>query len=131
MIAAASTAVITSGGESKAEGKPPKQERFGENTPDTALPESATAEASKPSESKSAEAPAESAPAESKPAETKSGGSGSGAGGTKTPDWQDTANKGLVNYGPAAPKDPATGLGPGASTSPSNTPAPRLAAPKA
>jgi plastocyanin len=74
VLAAASTAVITSGGESKAEGKPPKQERFGENTPDTAAPESATAEASKSSASKSSEAP------ESPPAESKAGGTPSGSG---------------------------------------------------
>lgn len=46
VLAAISTAVITSGGESKAEGQPPKYERFGENTPDTAAPESATASTS-------------------------------------------------------------------------------------
>jgi plastocyanin len=40
VIAAASTAVITSGGEAEA-GKPPTYTQFGENTPDTAAPESA------------------------------------------------------------------------------------------
>jgi hypothetical protein len=34
-----------------------------------------------------------------------------GTSGTKTPDWQDPTNKGLMNISPAAPKDPATGLG--------------------
>jgi len=34
-----------------------------------------------------------------------------GTSGTKTPDWQDPTNKGLMNLTAAAPKDPATGLG--------------------
>jgi len=34
-----------------------------------------------------------------------------GTSGTKTPDWQDPTNKGLMNITAAAPKDPATGLG--------------------
>jgi len=65
VLTAVSTAVITSGGESKAEGQPPKQERFGENTPDTAAPESATASASTP-----APAPAEEKPASAPKATT-------------------------------------------------------------
>jgi hypothetical protein len=34
-----------------------------------------------------------------------------GTSGTKTPDWQDPTNKGLMNLTAAAPPDPATGLG--------------------
>lgn len=78
VLAAVSTAVITSGGESKAEGKAPKYERFGENTPDTAAPESATAQTTS-SASATTEAPASEtstststpAPSASKPATTK------------------------------------------------------------
>jgi plastocyanin len=81
VLGAVSTAVITSGGESKAEGKAPKYERFGENTPDTAAPESATAETTS-SASSTTEAPASEtstskstpgtpAPGTSKPATTK------------------------------------------------------------
>jgi len=73
VLAAVSTAVITSGGESKAEGKPPKYERFGENTPDTAAPESATASTSTPAatpEKPGSETSAEKPPAE-QPASTK------------------------------------------------------------
>jgi plastocyanin len=101
VIAAASSAVITSGGESKAEGKPPKQENFGANTPDTALPESATAEASKSTESKPAEAPAEAPAAEPKPAGSKTGGSGR-ASGSKTK----TSPKATTGT-PAPPSSPA------------------------
>ncbi len=79
VLAAVSTAVITSGGESKAEGKPPKQENFGANTPDTAAPESANSSASaNAGSSTSAEAtsskaapspaPAKSTPSKSTPA---------------------------------------------------------------
>jgi len=102
VIAAASTAVLTSGGESKAEGKPPKQENFGANTPDTALPESATAAASKSSESTPTESkPAEAPPAEPKPAGSKTGGSGQGSG-TKAK----TSPKATTGT-PAPPSSPA------------------------
>jgi plastocyanin len=66
VIAAASTAVITSGGEAKAGAESAKasQEAFGANTPDTALPESAN---KAPSATSEAPAPAESTPAASTP----------------------------------------------------------------
>jgi plastocyanin len=71
VIAAVSTAVITSGGESKAEGKPPKQESYGANTPDTAAPESANgsagAGASASAETTSSAATPAPAPAKSTP----------------------------------------------------------------
>ncbi len=76
VIAAASTAVITSGGEDKAgaESKP-TYTQFGENTPDTAAPEStnkapaATGEATAPAESTpAAPAPTASTPAKTTPA---------------------------------------------------------------
>jgi plastocyanin len=80
VLGAVSTAVLTSGGESKAEGKAPKYEKFGENTPDTAAPESAGAStsASTPaapapeaagSETQTAEKPAATTPA-AKPKKT-------------------------------------------------------------
>ncbi len=68
VLAAVSTAVITSGGESKAEGAPPKYEKFGENTPDTAAPESANASASASTSTPAPAVPAPEAAAE-KPAE--------------------------------------------------------------
>jgi plastocyanin len=66
VLAAASTAVITSGGEEKAAGESAKasQEPFGAKTPDTALPESAN---KAPSASTEAPAPTESKPAASTP----------------------------------------------------------------
>jgi plastocyanin len=65
VIAAASTAVITSGGEEKAgaESKP-TYTQFGENTPDTAAPESAN---KAPSATGGSTAPAESTPGASTP----------------------------------------------------------------
>jgi plastocyanin len=65
VIAAASTAVITSGGEAKAgaESKP-TYTQFGENTPDTAAPESAN---KAPSATGGSTAPAEATPAASTP----------------------------------------------------------------
>jgi plastocyanin len=67
VLAAVSTAVITSGGEAKAGAESAKapQERFGANTPDTALPESAS---TTPSATSETAAPTESAP----PATTES-----------------------------------------------------------
>jgi hypothetical protein len=35
-----------------------------------------------------------------------------GASGTKTPDWQDTTDNGLLDLSAAVPRDPSTGLGP-------------------
>jgi plastocyanin len=77
VLAAASTAVITSGGEAKAGAESAKasQEPFGANTPDTAAPESAnkapsaTSEAPAPTESTpAAPAPSASTPAKTTPA---------------------------------------------------------------
>jgi plastocyanin len=77
VLAAASTAVITSGGEAKAGAESAKasQEPFGANTPDTAAPESAnkapsaTSEAPVPTESTpAAPAPTASTPAKTTPA---------------------------------------------------------------
>lgn len=86
VLGAVSTAVITSGGESKAEGAPPKYERFGENTPDTAAPESATASTSTPAAATPApeEKPAEETPAE-KPAPKKTTTSPKATTGTPAP----------------------------------------------
>ncbi len=79
VIAAASTAVITSGGEAKAGAETAKasQEPFGANTPDTALPESAnkpasaTSEAAPPTEpTPAASTPTASTPAKTTPAKT-------------------------------------------------------------
>jgi plastocyanin len=66
VIAAASTAVITSGGEEKAGAESAKasQEPFGANTPDTAAPESAN---KAPSATSEAPAPTESTPTASTP----------------------------------------------------------------
>jgi uncharacterized cupredoxin-like copper-binding protein len=66
VLAAASTAVITSGGEEKAAGESAKasQEPFGAKTPDTAAPESAN---KSPSAASEAPAPAESTPTASTP----------------------------------------------------------------
>jgi plastocyanin len=66
VIAAASTAVITSGGEAKAGAESAKasQEPFGANTPDTAAPESAN---KAPSATSEAPAPTESTPAATTP----------------------------------------------------------------
>jgi plastocyanin len=73
VIAAASTAVLTSGGEAKA-GKPPTYTQFGENTPDTAAPESANSSSAaasastSPGVTSSASSPTPApAPAKSKP----------------------------------------------------------------
>jgi plastocyanin len=74
VIAAASTAVITSGGEAKAGAESAKasQEPFGANTPDTALPESANKPASASSEAPatSESTPAAPTPTASTPAAT-------------------------------------------------------------
>lgn len=75
VIGAASTAVITSGGEAKAGAETAKasQERFGANTPDTALPESANkapAAATGGSTAPTESTPAASAPTASTPATT-------------------------------------------------------------
>jgi uncharacterized cupredoxin-like copper-binding protein len=63
VIAAASTAIITSGGEPKATGAKPSYEKFGENTPDTAAPE-----ATGTSTNAAATTPASSTPTTSTPA---------------------------------------------------------------
>jgi uncharacterized cupredoxin-like copper-binding protein len=72
VIAAASTAIITSGGEPKATGTKPSYEKFGENTPDTAAPEasatSTNAAATTSSESSTASPTASSTPATPTPA---------------------------------------------------------------
>ncbi|HEY1451632.1 MAG TPA: plastocyanin/azurin family copper-binding protein [Solirubrobacteraceae bacterium] len=85
VIAAASTAVITSGGEAKA-GKPPTYTQFGANTPDTAAPESAnsssaaagaststgaTSSASSPTPTPAPAKSTKSTPSKSAPAKTK------------------------------------------------------------
>ncbi len=74
VLAAASTAVITSGGEAKAGAESAKasQERFGANTPDTALPESANKAPSASSEAASTteSPPAAPTPTASTPAKT-------------------------------------------------------------
>ena len=74
VIAAASTAVITSGGEAKAGAETAKasQERFGANTPDTALPESANKPASASTEATATteSTPAATTPTASTPAKT-------------------------------------------------------------
>jgi plastocyanin len=72
VIAAASTAIITSGGEPKATGAKPSYEKFGENTPDTAAPEatgtSTNAAATTPASSTpTTPTPATSTPAKSTP----------------------------------------------------------------
>lgn len=74
VLAAVSTAVITSGGEAKAGAESAKapQERFGANTPDTAPPESATKPPSAASEAapSTESTPAASTPTASPPAKT-------------------------------------------------------------
>ncbi|HEY2718681.1 MAG TPA: plastocyanin/azurin family copper-binding protein [Solirubrobacteraceae bacterium] len=85
VIAAASTAVITSGGEAEA-GKPPTYTQFGANTPDTAAPESAnssssaagaststgaTSSAPSPTPTPAPAKPTKSTPSKSAPAKTK------------------------------------------------------------
>jgi plastocyanin len=74
VLAAASTAVITSGGEAKAGAESAKasQEPFGANTPDTAAPESANKAPSASSEAPAAteSTPAASTPTASTPAKT-------------------------------------------------------------
>jgi plastocyanin len=101
VIAAASTAVITSGGEAKAGAESAKasQEPFGANTPDTALPESAnkapsaTSEAAAPTES----TPAASTPTASTPAKTTPA--------KKTPAKKETPK--ATTGTPAPPSSPA------------------------
>ncbi len=102
VIAAASTAVITSGGEEKAGAESAKasQEPFGANTPDTAAPESAnkalaaaTSEASAPTASTpTASTPAKTTPAKTTPAK-------------KTPAKKETPK--ATTGTPAPPSSPA------------------------
>jgi len=105
VLAAASTAVITSGGEDKAgaESKP-TYTQFGENTPDTAAPESAnkapsaTSESTAPAESTPpAPAPTASTPAKTTPAKK--------APAKKTPAKKETPK--ATTGTPAPPSSPA------------------------
>lgn len=100
VLAAASTAVITSGGEAKAgaESKP-TYTQFGANTPDTALPESAN---KPPSATSGAPAPAESTPAASTPTASAPAKT---TPAKKTPAKKETAK--ATTGTPAPPSSPA------------------------
>jgi plastocyanin len=101
VLAAVSTAVITSGGEAKAgaESKP-AYTKFGQNTPDTAAPESAGTTPSATTESAPAESTAASpAPAASTPAKTTP---------AKTTPAKQEAPKATTGT-PAPPSSPAAG----------------------
>jgi plastocyanin len=104
VLAAVSTAVITSGGESKAEGTPPKQESFGANTPDTAAPESANASAGTSSSTSAETTSSAAAPA---PPPAKSTPSASTPSKSAPPTKKAKSSPKATTGTPAPPSSPA------------------------